>query len=127
MATREGMAGKTLSPNIQVVDLGHVVDRALQQPDADQGEVARLDGDEDLSGGDQGVEGQDAQRRRAVNDDEVVVLGNAFQRACQPVLTANDAQQIEFRPGQPDVGRQDVERRRGVAGALVDWQRDGLD
>jgi len=59
-----------------VADLrGEHVDGLFLPVAALHGEVAGLDGDDDLVGGTQRVEGQQSDRRRAVDDAEVVAVG----------------------------------------------------
>ena len=64
---------------------------------------------------------------RAVDDDRVVVGGHLAQRGRQPVFAPDDAQQVQLGPGQPDMGREQIDRRSGVPGPAVFRQLDGLD
>ena len=60
------------------------VDGVHEFGDAFEGEELALDGDEDGIGGDQGVEGQEVEGGRAVDDDEAVIVadfGDAFAEA----------------------------------------------
>ena len=74
----------------------------------------------------QRVERQQAQRGRAVDEDEVVavlaesaavpILGSARSARSQPALPGHDADQLDLRAGQVDRGRDDIESgqvRRG--------------
>ena len=56
-----------------VEGLGDAVEGAHQLGDAFEGEVLGLHGDEEAVGGDEGVEGEEIERRGAIEDDEGVV------------------------------------------------------
>src|ERR1044071_6356416 len=58
-------------------------------------EVLRLDRHDDAVGGDQRVDGQRAQRRRAVEDDEGVAGGDRGQRRAQALRGARLARALE--------------------------------
>jgi hypothetical protein len=69
--------------------------------------VLRLDGDDDARAGDQRVDGEQAERRRAVEDDDVeLALDVAGQRVAQDHLAADGGEQL-------DLGRCELEGRRG--------------
>jgi len=91
-----------------------------------------LQGYQELVGGSQPVDRQDAQRRRAVDQDVVVrrVLGQVLQRSAQRVLPAGPGQQHRLAAGQVDRGRQQVRpvlrRRDGPAGRRL-TQQDFVD
>ena len=67
-----------------VEGLADAVDGVHEFGDAFEGEEFALDGDEDGIGGDQGVEGEEVEGRRAIDEDEVVIVadfGEAFAEA----------------------------------------------
>ncbi len=86
-------------------------------------EVLGLAGDQRVVGGHERVDGQQAERRRAVDQDQVVAALEVAQRPLQRQLAAHLAAQHQLRLGQPEVGRQDavVDRvdRLGLAGEHV--------
>ncbi len=123
------------------------LDRAQQLLEPLQGVVLALDGDEHLGRGHQGVQGEQAQRRRAVDDDVIqagcVVAGD---RPGQPGFPRHQRNQLDLRSRQVDGRRraqqprdafhlpddlgqwlivdQDVVHRRG-ADAVVHVERGG--
>src|SRR5690606_10067654 len=70
--------------------------------------VLALHGDDHAVGGDQRVDGEHRQRRRAVDEDEVVVLAHRGQRVAQPALLHLHVEQGDFGGGQVAVGRQQL-------------------
>ena len=92
---------------IRVGDLLHVDDRAQELPDAAMRQRLALQGHDHVVGGGQSVEGQHAQRRRAVDDHHIeVVVGQFGQRPTQGVLTPGPHQQHGLGSGEVDIGRQ---------------------
>lgn len=57
---------------------------------------------------DQGVDGQHVQRRRAVDEDVIVVLADRRQSITQAAFLHLHFQQCHFRSGQIAVGRQQL-------------------
>ena len=76
--------------------------------DALQREVLRLGAEQRVVGGDERVDGQQAERRRAVDEDDVVVVVDVLQRAAQRQLAAHLAGQRQLGLGQREVGGDDA-------------------
>jgi hypothetical protein len=85
-------------------------------PEPLQRVVLTLDRHDQLFGSGQGVHREEPQRRRAVQQDEVVAsLAHGRQRPFEPGLTRELADQLDLRAGEVDRGRERVEmgdRRR---------------
>ncbi|MNK96798.1 hypothetical protein D3C87_1170990 [compost metagenome] len=71
-------------------------------------EVLALHGDNDPVGGNQCVQGQHRQRRRAVDQDVIVVFPDRRQRAAQTAFLHLHFQQHHFGRGEIAVGRQQL-------------------
>ncbi|HEX2126672.1 MAG TPA: hypothetical protein VHF45_08955 [Thermoleophilaceae bacterium] len=69
-----------------------------------QREVLGLARDQRVVGGDERVHGQEPQRRRAVDEDEVVAVAHAAQRALEGELAAHLSPEHDLRLGEPEVG-----------------------
>ena len=96
-------------PQPVVQPAAHQVDRLQQLAQAVQGEEVRLQRQEHVVDRRQGVDRENAQRRRAV-DEHVVELrpvdaGGLGQRVAQDQLAAHDAGQLDLGGGQVDVRR----------------------
>ena len=92
-----------------------------------QGVVLALDRDQHLVPGDQGVDGEQAQRRRAVDEDVVDLVLVRGDGGAEPVLPGDHRHQLDLGTGQVD-GR----RHAPQVGRLVDRhgglrQRGALD
>ena len=85
------------------------LDRVEQRAQAFQRVVLALHRHDDRVGRGQRVERQQRQRRRAVDEDEVVVVAQRLQRALEPLLAAFLVHQLDLDRGQVDVARQQVE------------------
>ncbi len=98
--------------------------------DALQREVLRLGGDERAVGSDERVDGQQAERGRAVDQDQLVVVGKLGQRAAQGQLASHLAAEHQLGLGQREVGRNQVVAdrlgRAGAAGEHVGDRRLGV-
>ena len=83
-------------------------DSVPQLAEALQGVVFGLDRDHDFIGSNHDIERHEAERRRAVDQDDVniSVLGDVFaQRLTQSILTALDVDELDLGAGQVDRGR----------------------
>ena len=78
--------------------------------DALQREVLRLGAEQRLVGGDERVDGQQAERGRAVDEDDVVVVVDVRERLAQRQLAAHLAGERQLGLGQ-----------REVAGMMSSW------
>ena len=100
----------------------HEADRFQQFRQAVQREEVRLQREEDIVGGGQGVDREDAERGRAVDEDEVEIIGGVGKFVAEDHFAADDAGQFDFDRGQIDVRRGDPEvfffRGRGRPGSL---------
>ena len=98
--------------------------------DALEREVLRLGRQQRVVGGDDGVDRQQAERGRAVDEDQVVAALGLAQRALERHLAAHLAAQDELRLGQAEVGGQHVAvdrvDRLGLAGQHVGDRRVGV-
>jgi len=96
---------------VRIGDLLHVGDGAQKLADTAVGEGLALQGHDHLVGRGQSVEGEDAQRRRAVDDHHVefaarFIGGGQFrQRPLERVLAPGPHQQHGLGTGQVDIGR----------------------
>ncbi len=100
----------------------HQADRVEQLRQAVQSEKVWLQRQEDIVGRRQGVDREDAERRRAI-DEQVVEFAFRFgQLIAEDDLATDDAGQLDFNRGQVDVRRGDPQVfflwGRGRAGAL---------
>ena len=98
--------------------------------DALQREVLRLGRQQRVVGGDERVDGQQAERRRAVQEDQVIALAQRLERAPERQLAAHLAGEHELGLGEREVRGDDVVvdrlRRLGAAGEHVGDRRRGL-
>src|ERR1700753_1127565 len=78
-----------------------LVDGFQQIIGAFQGEIAGLDRDQDMRGGDQGIDSDDAQGRRRVDDGVVVDVLDSGQLVLQPVMAVelSDELGLDLRQG----------------------------
>ena len=91
------------------------IERGEQLGQSFQGVVLALERDEHGVGGGQGVDGQQPERRRAV-DEDVVVVGprSSPSRRARPALAALDGRELDLGTGERDRRRDDVEARRSA-------------
>jgi hypothetical protein len=78
--------------------------------------VLGLDGDDDVVGGNQAVDRQEPEVRRAIDQDVVVRVDVVFQRVTQDLLTPERSEQLTLRAGEIDVGGCDIDAG-GLGGA----------
>ena len=86
-----------------------VLDGLEQLADPAVGEGLALEGDEDGVGGGQPVDGQHPERRWTVDQDQVVVAEDRFERPLEHVLAAGPGEEVDLRAGQVDGGGEEVE------------------
>ena len=67
--------------------------------------VFALHGNDQAVGGDQCVDGQDAERRRAVDKNIVKLAAQRFQSGFQPVFPVLGHDKLKFGTGERNVGR----------------------
>ena len=77
----------------------HQLDVAQQLAETLEGVVLALDRDEHLVGGGQAVDGEQAERRRAVDEDEVVVAAHGLERPPQLELPAERGHELDLGAG----------------------------
>src|SRR5207248_8707452 len=94
--------------------------------------VLALDRDQHLLRRDERVDRQQAERRRAVDEDVVVLHGTRLDRAGQPGLPGHHGDQLDLRTGEVDRRRYagevrdavdrlgDIDERRALDEAVVD-------
>ena len=95
--------GADLERRVEV--LLHEVDVAQQLAQALEGVVLALDRDEHLGGRRQAVDGEQAERGRAVDEDEVVVVAHLLERPLEAQLTAEGRDELDLGAGQVEGGR----------------------
>ena len=96
---------------VRVDPLVDQIDRLEQLAEALQGQEVRLQRDQDLLGGRQRVERQQAQRRRAVDQAEIELVLARLHGLAQDDLPADDVDQLGLGADEIDVGRQEPEIR----------------
>ena len=77
--------------------------------DAFQSEELALDGDQDGIGGDHGVECQEIEGRRAIDQNEVIVVANRFQFLAEPGFAIFQLNQFQIGRDQVFVRGNDIE------------------
>jgi hypothetical protein len=87
----------------------HQTHRGQELSDALQSVIFALDGDQHRIGGGQSVQSQQAQRWRAVHEDVFELLPDPVQSQAQNPLAVFQRHQLDFRPHQLDVGRQNLQ------------------
>ena len=75
----------------------YAIERRHELGDALQREILSLHGDEQGIGGDQGVEGQQVERRRAIEEDKGIVISCGLEGFAQAMFAALDAHQLHIR------------------------------
>ena len=112
---------------VAVDPLRDQVDRLQQLRQPVQRQEVGLERDEDLGRRAEGVERQDAQRRRAVHQDVVELLGVGVELVAEDHLAADGAEQLELGAGQVDVAAADgqvrARPRGGRSSSGMPWVR----
>ena len=103
-------------PRVQV--LTHHRQRVLELDEPAQREVLALDGNDHARGGDERVDRQQAERRRCVDQDEVVLVAHLDERLFERALTSHHRGERELGAGQVDRGDGQVDL------AVLDHVRD---
>ena len=80
-----------------------LVDIAQQLTEALQGVILTLDRDKNFASGHQGVHGQEPERGRTVNNDEVVLIKFLIDRPLETVLTSHFIHELNFGSSQVKV------------------------
>ena len=93
---------------VRVEALARELDHLERLFDSLKREVLRLGREQRVLGCDQRVDRQQSQRRRAVDQHEVVVVGDLSQRLAQRELAAHLAAEHQLRLGQAEVGGDDA-------------------
>ena len=92
-----------------LVEIGvHLLDRVDQVGQPFEREVLALHRHDDAMGGTQAVEREQAERGRAIDQDEVVFGADRSQCRAQTLLATIEADHFDFGTGQFAVGAQDV-------------------
>ncbi len=78
-----------------VEGLADAFDGVEELADAFEGEVFGLHGDEDGVGGDQGVEGEQVEGGRTVEDDDVKLVANGLQGVAEAVFAEFGVDQLD--------------------------------
>ena len=106
--------------------LARQLDHLERLLDALHREVLRLGAQQRVVGGDERVDGQQAERRRAVDQHDVVAVLDLAQRAPQRQLAAHLAAHRQLRLGEPEVrGDDPVVDRVGGSRAAAQHVADG--
>ncbi len=85
------------------------VDGIEQLGDAFEGEVLGLHRDENGVGRDQGVEGEEVERRGAVEDDELEAVADGLEGATEAILPGVEGDELDVGAEEIFVGRDDGE------------------
>ena len=101
--------GDAFDDEAGIEGLADALDGIEQLADAFEGEVFGLHGDEDGVGGDQGVEGEQVERGRAVEDDDVKLVANGLQGVAQAVFAEFGVDQLDVGADEVLGGRNDLE------------------
>jgi len=83
-------------------------DRIGQQGNTAQREELAFERNDDLVGGGQRIDRQQAQRRRTIDEDEVVAVAYPIEHPLQALFTGDFADQLHFGRRQIDIGRQQI-------------------
>ena len=78
--------------------------------------ILTLDGDQNAFCGGQAVQGQHFQGRGAIDEDQIVISPDLFQRFCQTIVGIFHTQQLHTRTGQVGMGGEHVAIARGDDG-----------
>ena len=111
----------------------HAPHRADEIGEAFEREVLAVQRDQHGVGGDERVERQQAERRRAVDEDVVELGAQRIEDALQPVLALRHRDQLDLGAGQIAIGRherqvrdacrQDIRRRRRASPSAAPRRR----
>jgi hypothetical protein len=93
----------------RVQPVAHLVDRLDQQGHSAKGEVLALERDHDAMAGGERIDGEQAERRLAVDEDDVVVGGHTAQHAREDLLAGHLGDEVHLGGRQVDVRRDHVE------------------
>ena len=106
-------------PGIEV--LTHELDRRQQLAEAFERVVLALERDEDAVGGRQGIDREQAERGRAVQQDEVVGSLDGLQDPLELAFAPGDGDELHLRTGEAPARRQEREPfdRRSRCAALA--------
>ena len=85
------------------------IERGKQLGQSFQGVVLALERDQDGIGGGEGIDGEQSERRRAIDQDVVVSVRDAGELTSQPALPALDGRQLQFGAGKRDGRGHDIE------------------
>src|SRR5262245_4350874 len=107
-----------LDPDVRIQVLADHAERVLELDETAEREVLALDGHDHAVGRDQRVDRQQAQRRRRVDDDEVVAVEHRLERLLQGALAPDHRGERELGAGQVD--RRDREVDLAAVDDLLD-------
>ena len=99
-------------PQSLVRELAYVGDRLEQLRDASVAQGFALQRDDDFVGRGEAVDREHAERRRAVDEHDVERIADGVDRACERVLASGAGQEVDFRTGEIDVGREQAHAAR---------------
>jgi hypothetical protein len=69
----------------------------------------RLDADDQVSAGSEGIDGCHTQGRRAIDQDVVIASLNSAKLFVQPTIAIDGASQLEIESGEIERGRNNIE------------------
>src|SRR5207253_2963747 len=87
----------------------HELVRVEEVPEALEREVFALSRDQHLGGGGQGVEGEQPERGRAVDDDQLYAFRRRGQRLAETRFALAHRSERDLGPGQVDLGRNQLQ------------------
>ena len=116
---------------VRVQPLAHPVNNGKELGDSFEGVILALQRNQHLIGGGQGIDRNQAQRRRRVNKDIVVLVGDLGERAFQAVFAFQNPVEFHFRARQIDSRRNQVQITErcldaGIGDGLI-MDEDGVD
>ena len=89
--------------------VAHLVDRLDEQRDTAQCEELALQRDDHAVARGERIHGEQTERGLAVDEDDVVLLGDLAQHLGEDLLARHFVDEVNFRSREIDVGRDDVE------------------
>ena len=96
--SRPGLSAARTRRSVEI-ELGQAFER----------EVLAVERHQHRVGGDERVEGQEAERRRTVDEDVVIAFRDGPEQAAQPLLAREQSDHLDFRARQVAVGGDDFE------------------
>ena len=117
-ATVEHRRDDPLDPDVRVQVLSHHRERVLQLHETTERKVLALHGDDDAGRRDKGVDRQQPQRRRRVDEDVVVAAAHLDERLLERALAADEGAERELGAGEVDRATARSTSRRSITSEI---------